>query len=611
MRHVLRWRMGWRLLLLLPIFMFLTPIFTDVQASEKFTTVDTTTQSSEQKSSNNHVVTSSTKKGETLYLSKNEGTNFTNQGTISSFATSLGTDAGQVGEQQGKLESVKAEEGFSSCSNPTGKFAECPSSYYKFDYVGKNVNATDISSLFQEGYHQGFTFFLNLVWYAYTIFIYAVIYVFRFSYDLDVMKDLTDPVQGVMNQTNSLIWGGVFPWMAGLAGIIVIWKFLRHKKREGFLLLFRNLSIVICASLFLTQMPTVVEKVSHYTGKLSDYTLSGFLSITPEQSSTSKSTPQNLTKQQLQEKENQAIERISSALWSEFYYKPYLVLQFGSIENGEKYVGQLFSYGQDADSKRKEWFTGFNEQSSQQTGAKYVDYDTGVAQTDEFKMVTSAGITKRFGYSLFIMLFGIGFSAFLVIFSWKLIKWFFLALGRTLLLVVPLVISMWPSRSFRDVYHWLFQIGYAFFMRILLACVLGIGVTLFVMIQGLFISTGGEFGWLITYMIRTLLAIAGFVAIWTLMKEVQRQLEEIIGVEFQEPNFVAVFDWIRKRLKRRPTVKIQLGSTLEVGGSIASLPEAHRKRSLINWLYKYKIHRKIKKNQSLAKSEITMSVNDD
>lgn len=492
-----------------------------------------------------------------------------------------------------------------SCKVPTGEFAECPSTYYKFDYIGKKASVTDVSSLFQEGFHQGFTFFLNLIWYAYTILIYAVIYVFTFSYRLELMTDFSNSMQSVLGQSDSLIWGGVFPWLAGVVALVVLWKFIRRHNQDGFSLLFRNILIVTCASYFFTQIPTVVSKVSDVTGKVSDYTLAGFLSITP------KNENSTITEAQIEQEQKNAIQKVSSALWSEFYYKPYLVLQFGSIEAGQKYVGQLFSYGADADHKRREWFTGYNEETEQQTGAKYVDYETGVAQSDEFKMATSAGVMKRFGYSIFILLMGISFAVMLFVFSWKLLHWFFLAIGRVLLLVVPVLFSMIPGRSLGDVTHWLWQILYAFFMRVLLASILGIAITLFVVIQGVSITDGGEFSYLVTFVMRSILILASFMATWTIMKEIQWQLQGLVGLEIAQPNWSDLWNGVRTIWRRgSQEEKIDLSLLTHKGISIVAIASAQKRSGVRAWIEQWKKGRAIRRQSSLSKTPPQERVNE-
>ncbi|SFX12749.1 hypothetical protein SAMN04487866_101631 [Thermoactinomyces sp. DSM 45891] len=486
-----------------------------------------------------------------------------------------------------------------ACTQPTGEFAECPSTYFKFDYIGKKVSASDTSSLFQEGFQQGFTFFLNLVWYGYTIFIYAVIYILTFSYRLELMTNMAGSMKDVLGKSDSFLWGGILPWLVGLVVLVALWKFLRRRNQEGVSLLVRNLLILTCASYFFTQIPAVVSQISNITGKASDYTLAGFLSLTPEKDKSAS----NPTKEQVEKTKKDAIQKVSSALWAEFYYKPYLVLQFGSVEAGQKNIGQLFSYGGDVDSKRTEWFTGYNEDTNQQTGTKYVDYEKGIAQSEEFKMVTSAGVMKRFGYSFFILLMGISFAVLLFLFSWKLLHWFFLAVGRVLLLLIPVVFSTIPGRSLRDITRWLWQILYALFMRVLFAALLGIAITLFVVIQGIPITDDGEFSYLVTFLMRNVLVLASFLAVWKIMKEIQVQLQGLVGVEISQPNWITLWKNVRAYWNRGTREeKINLPLMTSEGTSVIALSSAQKRFSIGARMKQWKKKRAIRKQDSLSEA---------
>jgi hypothetical protein len=330
----------------------------------------------------------------------------------------------------------------------------------------------------------------------------------------------------VLGRSETFIWESLFAFLFVISFIYVLVKFLQLQRKEGYMILFRNIVIVAFASFFLSNIPVFVENVSKGTALVSDYILAGFLSVAPEDKK-QKTQGQNLNELAKQQKKR-AVDMVSDTLWSKFYFEPYLVLEFGSVETGKKYVNQLFNYGKDDHKLRQEWFW---------ADPAKVDPETGIATSNEFKMVTDAGMREKFIYELIIISLGGVFSIFLVIFCWKILKWFFIGIGRALFSVFALLFAMWPERSFRDVVNWILSTGFAFFMRIFLTCVLAIGLTIFAVLQNIELKqVDQENEFLVTIVTRGLLSIASFVAIWMVMKEVQAQMEGLVGVGAREPN---------------------------------------------------------------------------
>ncbi|WP_093291885.1 hypothetical protein [Thermoactinomyces sp. DSM 45892] len=421
------------------------------------------------------------------------------------------------------------------CQVPIGKFEECPSSYFKLDYVGKDVGTFDVEGYMEEGINEAFTFIMDLLWSLYTLIVYTVIYFYKFfSVGLSKVVTFADSAKKVLDKSETYLWIPISAWLFTISFIVVVYRFFQGRKTEGYMLLLRNVAIIAFASVFLQFMPTVIKTSANMAETLSNSVLVGFMSDDKTEDTRpdnekmrdyqrwNKLSAEEKVKEEKKEAEETSIDRVADFLWTQLYFKPYLVLEFGSVENGQKNIGPLFTYGKDNSEDRKDWFRGKGDNNTEKVT------DKGKAQPG-FEMVTESHMGKRFSYGTVTSLVSIVLCIMLFWYCVQSAKYYYYGVALSMFAIIPLMKAMWYNRNLSELTGWILKIGFAFFMRVIMSLLLAVCLLLFKIMSDVKIDSGGDYGWLMDFVIKNVLTVILFYSLYLVMKESKQQLGELVG----------------------------------------------------------------------------------
>ncbi|MFD1394200.1 hypothetical protein ACFQ40_00045 [Kroppenstedtia eburnea] len=468
------------------------------------------------------------------------------------------------------------------CENPTGNFGECPSAFFQLDYVGKDVEISDGWEWVKEGGRWFFMYlFINGVWQFWTIWWNLIGNIFLFAYGgLNLFSELRVVLEGVLDKMETYVFGSLYLWFFVISFIVVLIKFLKGNRTQGYTILFRNVAIVALAGYLVSLVPVYAEKSYEASSVLSDYILLGLLKV----SENDPAIEEQITREEVSQGREDAVKRVLNQLNQELYYKPYLVLQFGTVKNGEKYIGEFFKYGKTDEEKRVEWFTAYNKEREEKYPKRkvFVDHKSGQAKESGFEMVTAQGFFKRLGYLGFIVVCGVAILVVICYYVWKMIKWFFIGFGRSLVFVWYLLMAMVSRSGSKKITDWGLGTTFAFFMKVILAMVLGILITIYTILRDFEVEAAGEFSWMVAYGTRTLLVLGAFVAIWIVSKQIKAEAEELMGPAAREPEVKQANHWLRRGTKLATgTIAGGVGGLLKMGAVLTGRPELLRKNGVL------------------------------
>jgi hypothetical protein len=315
--------------------------------------------------------------------------------------------------------------------------------------------------------------FLDDVFYFYMWFCELGIRLVNWAFDIGIAEQLIGIVEEVIPLLKTSVWDQYWYvlFAAGFLGMVFL--FGRGEDRSAFNVFVSMFTILCLAPVIFTFWPGFMKQVNEVATYTSGQVLTQMVEVPTLNENGNRSL---VFKEQgsssgrwfRSEKLNRMVEirksihAVDDSLWKAFVYEPYLTLNFGDRALGEKHFEALMSKGTNKNERRV--------YLEKQGG---IDSD-GIAKNKQFEIFTADGVKKRMKYVFSATLLSFLPVFALTAFSFVVIYWTLLAVGRAVLMVVHFLLSFWPGYGVSNAAHYLYSTIAALLMKIFYSIVLAV-----------------------------------------------------------------------------------------------------------------------------------------
>lgn len=359
----------------------------------------------------------------------------------------------------------------------------------RIDYVGRE-EPDGITEHMEERMYEFINMILNFLWWLYMINVEMTIRMVNWAFSKELTNDLIDLLPSLLPAMESSIWE--YLWKLGAAvsvlGAIILWAYGRTQKM---------VSTMVGLLLILAIAPIVFQYLPAWLKTVNDVSteLSGRIMVTMVKADHSKYVSQKdedeylkardgfydaeRNKKIMEEYRNKTtlagIEAVDDAIWKSLVYEPYLFINFVHKDIGEEHIDNLILKNEEERVKYfREWIGGDGKVKDGEENEKFIFF------TREWFIAKAA-------LFFFVVLVSFVPSFALLGFSFVVLYWTGVAIGRAIMGVIHFVLALWPGYGFSEVGNWMYQTFAALIMKLFYSIVLSIFLAIWILIQ-----PGGE-----------------------------------------------------------------------------------------------------------------------
>jgi hypothetical protein len=309
---------------------------------------------------------------------------------------------------------------------------------------------------------------LDSAFYLYMWLVEFGIRLVNWVFDIDLGNQLIAIVEEVMPLLRSSVWDEFWylAFSIGFLGMVIL--FGRGDNRSSFNVFVALFTIICLAPVFFKFWPGIMKQVNEVATYTSGKILNQMIE-TPDEKQNISPLKQNNRSPWIQSENlhrrveiRQSIHAVDDSLWKAFVYEPYLTVNFGDKALGEKHFEALMAKGTDTEERKK---------YLKQVGG--ID-ESGKTEKEEFKIFTDEGIKQRMKYSFSALLLSALPLITLAVFSFCVLFWTLLAIGRAILMVVQFLLSFWPGYGLQNAAYYLYSTVAALAMKVFYSIVLAV-----------------------------------------------------------------------------------------------------------------------------------------
>lgn len=323
---------------------------------------------------------------------------------------------------------------------------------------------------------------LDTVFYGYMWLVEFGIRLVNWAFDMGIADQLISIVQEVIPLLKTTVWDKFWYLMfaAGFLGMVLL--FGRGEDRNAFNVFVSMFTILCLAPVFFTFWPGFMKQVNEVVTYTSGKILSQMVEVPTVESNGNRSLAfkqpednNDLTRSPLDpnitwvhsEELNHMVEirrsihAVDDSLWKAFVYEPYLTINFGDRELGEKYFDALMSKGTNVDERRE-----YLE--------KVGGIQDGKTDNEQFQIFTADGVKKRMKYLFSSTMLALLPLFTMAVFSFVVLFWTLFAIGLALLMVVHFLLSFWPGYGLSNTAHYLYRTIAALVMKVFYSIILAV-----------------------------------------------------------------------------------------------------------------------------------------
>ena len=359
-------------------------------------------------------------------------------------------------------------------------FTQYPITDYSLTYVPTNQGGLiDI----KDNIYETINWFLNVIWQDYLLGVDNVVRLVQWAFNLQIVQILTGSLTFAIDAIRRAIWEPIWYFMSAIAVVWMIYYWVSGRSQKMWQTVFATITIIGISGAIFTNMPSILNNANNASAQVSTQVLDTMASGINQGSSSGQS----------------ALDTVSSALWTALAKDPYLMLEFGDIQDGNANFDKVMQMD---DQQRQDWF---NSQTTNQAGT--------AQNQPKYPITTSDGLGTRATDLTVIIILGLVFALMLGYYAFQLVWWQFVALARGMMAASFLLVSLWPEHGFREVGKWAFSCVEAFVYKVIMTIALG---SILVMYMGIS-NAMPQLGWLATL----LMQIAMIIAVWATIKELK------------------------------------------------------------------------------------------
>ena len=226
-------------------------------------------------------------------------------------------------------------------------FTQYPITDYSLTYVPTNGGLIDI----KDNIYETINWFLNVIWQDYLLGVDNVVRLVQWAFNLQIVQILTGSLTFAIDAIRRAIWEPIWYFMSAIAVVWMIYYWVSGRSQKMWQTVFATITIIGISGAIFTNMPSILNNANNASAQVSTQVLDTMASGINQGSSSGQS----------------AIDTVSSALWTALAKEPYLMLEFGNIQDGNANFDKVMQMD---DKQRQDWF---NSQTTNQAGSGQIN----------------------------------------------------------------------------------------------------------------------------------------------------------------------------------------------------------------------------------------------
>lgn len=351
---------------------------------------------------------------------------------------------------------------------------------------------------------------MNVIWQLYAQWAYMVIAFLSWAFNLEVITALSGTYKRVIGIIKDSLLLELILLLSALAIGWAVYYWAVGKKSKMWQTLFNIIVIQALILLLFSDsifgLPKILENTTNISATISNSILKGFTNCMSGNCSAEKD---NDNSTDAPDNVSRAVDDTKDVLFQTLILQPYQIINFGSIEkaNDEELEEVLGKAPWEAIVSATD-----EEQREQiiQSG-----YNPAEGENSPFYRMTKEGYTDRASSLLLLgTISAVICFSFITICS-MVIVWQFIAIGRGIIGLFFLVISLWPEYGLKEAVAWFWSMIQALFMKVLYTIFIAALISLLTVLQEEDLSLG----------LKLILILGLLYGFWTAFKELRAKVE--------------------------------------------------------------------------------------